>query len=434
MKTLECRGITLSDKQTKICVPITGTDLEEIKEQAEKIANMNPDVVEWRADFYDVKDNDETEFEQCLKAINDNLKKIPIIYTYRTSNEGGEKSIDVDDYCRLCKYVSEISEKYNVAMIDVELYENKDRKDIGKLLLDIKSTGVKVIGSNHHFEGTPSEKDIFNVLKTMEEAGADICKIAVMPKEKVDVKTLINASKKANKELNAPIITMSMGELGAVTRICTRMTGSVVTFGAGVNTSAPGQPPCEMVRFLLKASESGKIDCNVALIGFMGTGKTTISNALSRITGFKEVDVDQYIVEKEGMAIKDIFAENGEKYFRDLETQALRDLQEEKETTISCGGGAVLRDENVEILNTGSVIVQLKATPETVFERVKDHTHRPILNNDMSVRHITELMNQREPRYNSVADIQVNVDKGDRVETCYYILKELEKTGHFSVE
>ena len=88
MKTLECRGITLSDKQTKICVPITGTDLEEIKEQAEKIANMNPDVVEWRADFYDVKDNDETEFEQCLKAINDNLKKITIIYTYRTSNEG----------------------------------------------------------------------------------------------------------------------------------------------------------------------------------------------------------------------------------------------------------------------------------------------------------------------------------------------------------
>ena len=78
----------------------------------------------------------------------DNLKKIPIIYTYRTSNEGGEKSIDVDDYCRLCKYVSEISEKYNVAMIDVELYENKDQKNIGKLLLDIKSTGVKVIGSN----------------------------------------------------------------------------------------------------------------------------------------------------------------------------------------------------------------------------------------------------------------------------------------------
>ena len=175
MKTLECRGITLSDKQTKICVPITGTDLEEIKEQAEKIANMNPDVVEWRADFYDVKDNDETEFEQCLKAINDNLKKIPIIYTYRTSNEGGEKSIDVDDYCRLCKYVSEISEKYNVAMIDVELYENKDQKNIGKLLLDIKSTGVKVIGSNHHFEGTPSEKDIFNVLKTMEDIDEETC-------------------------------------------------------------------------------------------------------------------------------------------------------------------------------------------------------------------------------------------------------------------
>ncbi|MFR6560987.1 MAG: shikimate kinase [Eubacterium ventriosum] len=88
--------------------------------------------------------------------------------------------------------------------------------------------------------------------------------------------------------------------------------------------------------------------------------------------------MDQYIVEKEGIAIKDIFAENGEQYFRDLETQALRDLQEEKETIISCGGGAVLRDENVEILNTGSVIVQLKATPETVFERSKRPYHRPI--------------------------------------------------------
>ena len=136
-----------------------------------------------------------------------------------------------------------------------------------------------------------------------------------MPKEKVDVKTLINASKKANKELNAPIITMSMGELGAVTRICTRMTGSVVTFGAGVNTSALGQPPCEMVRFLLKASESGKIDCNVALIGFMGTGKTTISNALSRITGFKEVDVDQYIVEKEGIGNKRYFCRKWREIF-----------------------------------------------------------------------------------------------------------------------
>ena len=107
MKTLECRGITLSDKQTKICVPITGTDLEEIKEQAEKIANMNPDVVEWRADFYDVKDNDETEFEQCLKAINDNLKKIQLFIHIEHQMKVEKRVLNVDDYCRLCKYVSE---------------------------------------------------------------------------------------------------------------------------------------------------------------------------------------------------------------------------------------------------------------------------------------------------------------------------------------
>ena len=91
----------------------------------------------------------------------------------------------------------------------------------------------------------------------------------------------------------------------------------------------------------LKASESGKIDCNVALIGFMGTGKTTISNALSRITGFKEVDVDQYIVEKRRHGNKRYFCRKW-RAILNLETQALK-LQEEKETIISAGGGAVLK-------------------------------------------------------------------------------------------
>lgn len=261
----------------------------------------------------------------------------------------------------------------------------------------------------------------------MQEKGADICKIAVMPKDKKDVEALINASSRANKEIQAPIITMSMGELGAVTRICTKKTGSVLTFAAGLNASAPGQPSHEIVRYLLTAGKKKKIDYNIALIGFMGTGKTTISQALSMIMELKEVDVDQYIVKKEGKTIKEIFEENGEEYFRNLETEALRQLQNEKGIIISCGGGAVLRDENIEILKKGSVIIKLTATPETIYERVKNHTHRPILNNDMSVRHISELMEQREARYSYAADIMVSVDRGDRVETCYNILKALEE-------
>lgn len=448
MKTLECRGITLNDTDAKICVPIMGKNIAEIEEQAKIIRNIKPDIVEWRADFFEVsekncKDNNECQitcgknsdfqkvdrnlaYEKCLLKLHKILKDIPIIFTFRTAREGGEKNVSYNEYEEMCRFVAGISEKYNVAMIDVELYENRNNKGIGELIVDIKKSGAKVIGSNHHFEGTPTEKHIYNVLKIMQYNGADVCKIAVMPKDKKDVTALINASSKANKEIKAPIITMSMGELGAVTRVCTKKTGSVLTFAAGINASAPGQLPYETVRYLLKNIEEKRINYNIALIGFMGTGKTTISRALSMIMNLKEVDVDQYIVKKEGKSIKDIFAENGEEYFRNLETEALRELQNEKGIIISCGGGAVLRHENVEILKQGSVIVQLTATPETIYERVKDHTHRPILNNDMSVRHISELMEQREPRYNSAADIIVSVDKGDRVDTCYNILKALD--------
>ncbi len=451
MKTLECRGIKLNDAEAKICVPITGRNMKKIEEQAKIIRQIKPDIVEWRADFFEVSEKiyeEENEcqktceknidsennsfnaaYEKCLAKLNEILKDIPIIFTFRTAKEGGEKNISYNEYVKMCQFIATISEKYNVTMIDVELYENRNNKGIKELVTKIKKSGAKVIGSNHHFERTPTENYIYNVLKNMQDSGADICKIAVMPKEKKDVTALINASARANKELKAPIITMSMGELGAVTRICTNKTGSALTFAAGVNASAPGQLPCETVRYLLKTTKQKRIDYNIALIGFMGTGKTTISSALSMIMGLKEVDVDQYIVKKEGKTIKDIFEKYGEEYFRNLETEALKELQNEKGIIISCGGGAVLREENVEILKKGSVIVQLTATPETIYERVKNHTHRPILNNDMSVRHISELMEQREPKYRQAADITVSVDRGDRVDTCHNILKALEKIG-----
>ena len=93
----------------------------------------------------------------------------------------------------------------------------------------------------------------------------------------------------------------------------------------------------------------------------------------------------------------------------------------------------MLRDENVKILKEKGIIILLTATPETVFERVKDHTHRPILNSDMSLEHIKELMSQREPRYQEVADVIVNVDANDRVLTCYHIITELEKRGYLLI-
>ena len=151
-------------------------------------------------------------------------------------------------------------------------------------------------------------------------------------------------------------------------------------------------------------------DKNVMLIGFMGTGKTTVSQKLALDHGMHEIDLDSYIVDREKMNITDIFAEMGEEGFRDIETDCLKDVVDRTGNIVSCGGGSVLRDENVELMKKNGVIVLLTETPETVFERVKDDNTRPLLNGNMNIEFITELMRKREDRYKEVADVVVDTD------------------------
>lgn len=430
MKSLKTRNIELSDQETKICVPITGKTAEEIKEQAKKVKELQPDLVEWRADYLKDQNTDISFSRQILQMLKNTLENIPIIYTIRTKAEGGEWDVDDETYKRICLEIAEIAQDYLVDFVDIEAC----RLGNAKAYIDmLHKYPVAVIGSNHYFFDTPEEKEIIDILKFIDGAGADICKLAVMPKTKKDVKCLVDASEKANNIIEKPLITMSMSELGTVTRVCTRKTGSVITFAAGVDASAPGQADVDSVKTLLQINRGCKLHGNIALIGFMGTGKTTISRALSMITGLAEIDVDQYIVETEGMSINEIFEQKGEQGFRDIETEALRKIAGMEGQIISCGGGAVLRDENVDILKKSGEIVLLKATPETVFNRVKNDTHRPILNKNMSVEYVEELMKQREPRYVSVTDLQVSVDCNDRVKVCCEILKALKARGALSV-
>ncbi|WP_349947616.1 shikimate kinase [Lacrimispora sp. BS-2] len=151
-------------------------------------------------------------------------------------------------------------------------------------------------------------------------------------------------------------------------------------------------------------------DHNIALIGFMGTGKSTVSKYLRDMLAMKEVDVDAMIVEDQKMPIKDIFEEYGEEYFRDCESNAILNLQNCRQTIISCGGGAVIREKNVENLKKGSRIVLLTASPETILDRVKDDGGRPILNGNMNVEFIKELMAKRKDFYERAADIIVETD------------------------
>lgn len=149
---------------------------------------------------------------------------------------------------------------------------------------------------------------------------------------------------------------------------------------------------------------------NIALIGFMGVGKTTISHELTKQLGMKEVDTDELIVEREGMPVTQIFAEKGEDYFRKKETEVLHQLEQQKGVVISCGGGISMRKENVESLRRGGRIVLLTAKPQTILDRIGDSRDRPILNGHMNVEYIGELMEKRRPYYETASDIVVSTD------------------------
>ena len=168
-----------------------------------------------------------------------------------------------------------------------------------------------------------------------------------------------------------------------------------------------------------------KLNYNIVLIGFMGTGKSAISAHLSRYFDMETVDMDQVIAEREGMSISKIFETYGEEYFRNAETNLLKELQSRNNVVISCGGGAPLREENVAEMKKNGRVVLLTAKPETIYERVKDSHDRPLLENNKSVEFIEELMLKRKDKYIAVADIIIETDNKSKQEICDELIDAL---------
>lgn len=161
----------------------------------------------------------------------------------------------------------------------------------------------------------------------------------------------------------------------------------------------------------------------IYLTGFMGVGKSAVSHELCRSWGMREVEMDGVIQEEQQMAISQIFQEKGEAYFRELETALLRRLKEDEEPlVVSCGGGAVMRRENVALMKERGVVVLLTAEAETIYQRVKDSRERPLLNGNMNPGYIRKLMEERRPKYEAAADIQVATDGRTTEDICREIL------------
>ena len=162
---------------------------------------------------------------------------------------------------------------------------------------------------------------------------------------------------------------------------------------------------------------------HIFLTGFMGTGKTTISKALQEILPCDVIDMDQEIERIEGMSIPEIFAQKGEAWFRQCETRFLGGLKAREGAVISCGGGVPLRNENVEAMKACGIVVLLTASPETIYERVKDSHDRPLLEQNKTPEYIGELLKKREPFYKEAADLEVATDQ----KSADKIAKEIKK-------
>ena len=166
-------------------------------------------------------------------------------------------------------------------------------------------------------------------------------------------------------------------------------------------------------------------DYNIVLIGFMGAGKSTISDFLRTVFAMEVVEMDQIIAERQGMSISDIFETYGEEYFRDLETNLLIEMQSRTNVVISCGGGVPMRERNVVEMKKNGRVVLLTAKPETILNRVKDNHDRPLLEGNKTVPYIAELMEKRREKYEAAADIVIETDGKDKLQICEELVQRL---------
>ncbi len=246
MKPLKIRDITLGEGSPKICIPITGRTEEEILETAGRISGLSFHMAEWRADYFR-EASDPGRVCHILAELKNLLPDRLLLFTFRSFEEGGETPADREAYLDICRLAagSGLSD-----LLDLELFTAG--ADLAPIMETARLHDTRVILSNHDFEKTPPREELLRRLSLMEEAGCDIAKIAAMPRCPMDVLTMMEATCLASETLSCPVITMSMGELGAVSRVSGRLTGSCLTFGTAGEASAPGQLPAGKLREILE--------------------------------------------------------------------------------------------------------------------------------------------------------------------------------------
>lgn len=252
MEPVKVKSVIIGKGKPKICVPVVAKTAEDIVKDAYSFRNLPVDIVEWRADWYD-EVSDSSKVLETVEKIHQVLAEIPLLFTFRTEKEGGEKSLKTEDYIAINKAVIESG---FVDLLDVELFTGDEA--VEQIIDHAHRNQVKVIVSSHDFKRTPPKEELLKRLQKMQELGADIPKIAVMPQIKEDVLTLLAVTlEMSQKYAKGPIITMSMAGMGAASRLVGETFGSAITYGTAGKSSAPGQVDVEKLAMVLEVLHEG---------------------------------------------------------------------------------------------------------------------------------------------------------------------------------
>ena len=415
-KVVKIRNLEIGQGRPKICALVIGDTEEEILELAEKSNNVGCDMIEFRADHY--RDVTNIDAVRDLLARIRQVARKPMIFTFRRFEEGGKIQIPLKYYTELLRMVADgcFAEIVDVEMSVVE--------SDGGLIPMLKDLGVHIILSLHNFNSTPIESEILKNFLQMEKMGADIIKVAYMPNSKKDVLSLINAAEEMTSNYSScPVVAISMGHLGMITRILGEFIESAISFASITRASAPGQVNIENLETVLNVIHDNYK--RVFLIGFMGTGKTAVANYLANKYGLSKIDLIGYIEQKEHASIADIVNSSSEEIFRAKEAKYLRKVINKDYRVVSLSGGILQTEGNIDLIKEKGIVILLTASPETIKNRLRNDKTRPLIGDNIDLDYIRDLMSQREETYRNVADMIISTDDKTIDDICKEIVESL---------
>ncbi|AEG92013.1 Candidate 3-dehydroquinate dehydratase [Ramlibacter tataouinensis TTB310] len=226
-----------------MCAPLVAHDAPGLLAEAAAVAALGPDLLEWRVDFFEgiARTGEVVELASAIKRAAGGL---PLLFTRRSAREGGQPiALDEAAVAALCRAVCAGG---GVDLVDYEM--DHDPAHVAAVREAARTHGVGLVLSFHDFQGTPPVEALLGRLRQAAALGADVAKLAVMPRDMGDVLNLLSATWQASQSLPIPLISMAMGPLGAVTRLAGGAFGSALSFGAGQAASAPGQMPIAELR------------------------------------------------------------------------------------------------------------------------------------------------------------------------------------------